>query len=154
MLAAATTAGAIRYSVAEMKLSPSLGAAAAAAWLDAAYEAQFAWIGQLAFDRDAADPRWPGTLGAIVLRRRLLPPWRLVVSLASTRWPPSLVCSASRSAAGAGPARVGVPGPRHRLRRAACIVARTADALGASRARDGSDYALIRQKPPQDRDPG
>lgn len=82
-LAAATTVGAIPYSVAETTLSPSLTPAEAAVWLDAAYEAQLAWITHLAIA--GMLPLLVGlvTLAAVVLRRRMLPPWRPVLSLAS-----------------------------------------------------------------------
>ncbi len=82
-LAAGTTMGAIPYSVVETRLSPRLGAAEAAAWLDAAYEAHLAWIGHLASVGMLLILVGLVTLAAIVLRRRLLPRWRPVVSLVS-----------------------------------------------------------------------
>lgn len=82
-LAAGTTAGAIPYSVVETTLSPRLGPAEAAAWLDAAYEAQLAWIGNLASVGMLLMLVGLVALAAVVLRRQLLPRWRPVLSLAS-----------------------------------------------------------------------
>ena len=82
-LAAGTTMGAIPYSVVEMQLDPNLGPAEAAAWLDAAYESQLAWIGHLAMVGMLLILVGLVTLAAVVLRRRLLPRWRPLLGLAA-----------------------------------------------------------------------
>lgn len=82
-LAAGTAVGAIPYSAAETTLSPSLPPAEAAAWLDAAYEAHLAWIGHLASVGMLLILVGLITLAAVVLRRRMLPPWRPLLSLAA-----------------------------------------------------------------------
>ncbi|HEV2086709.1 MAG TPA: hypothetical protein VGR21_00225, partial [Cryptosporangiaceae bacterium] len=79
-LAAGTTAGAIPYSVVETTLSPRLGPAEAAAWLDAAYEAQLVWIGNLASVGMLLILVGLVALAAVVLRRQLLPRWRPVLT--------------------------------------------------------------------------
>jgi hypothetical protein len=81
-LAAGTTIGAIPYSVVETRLDPNLSPAEAAAWLDAAYEAQLAWIGHLAAVGMLLILVGLVTLAVVVLRRRLLPRWRPLLSLA------------------------------------------------------------------------
>lgn len=82
-LAAATTLGAIPYSVVETTLDPDLAPAEAADWLDAAYVAQFAWIGHLAMVGMLLILVGLVTLAAVVTRRRLLPRWRPLLSLAA-----------------------------------------------------------------------
>ena len=82
-LAAATTTGAIPYSVVETTLDPRLTAAQAAAWLDAAYVAQLAWIGYLAMVGMLLILVGLVTLAAVVMRRRLLPRWRPLLSVAA-----------------------------------------------------------------------
>lgn len=82
-LAAGTTMGAIPYSVVETTLDPSLSPAQADAWLDAAYEAQLAWIGHLATVGMLLLLAGLVTLAVVVLRRRLLPWWRPLLSLAA-----------------------------------------------------------------------
>lgn len=82
-LAAGTTLGAVPYSVAEATLDPNLTPAEAAAWLDAAYEKQLAWIGYLASAGMLLILVGLVALAVVVLRRRLLPRWRPVLSLSS-----------------------------------------------------------------------
>lgn len=82
-LAAGTTMGAIPYSVVEARLDPNLTAAEAAAWLDAAYEKQLAWIGQLASAGMLLMLVGLVALAVVTLRRRLLPSWRPALSLAA-----------------------------------------------------------------------
>lgn len=82
-LAAGTTMGAIPYSVVETRLDPDLAPAEAAAWLDAAYEEQLAWIGQFATVAMLLLLVGLVTLAAVMLRRRLLPRWRPLLSLAA-----------------------------------------------------------------------
>jgi len=82
-LAAGTTMGAIPYSVVETRLAPNLDHAEAAARLDAAYEAQLAWIGHLASVGMLLLLLGLVTLAVVVLRRRLLPRWRPLLSLAA-----------------------------------------------------------------------
>ncbi len=81
-LAAGTTVGAIPYSLAETRLEPRLSPAEAAAWLDAAYEAQLAWVGHLAAVGMLLLLIGLVTLAVVVLGRRLLPAWRPLLSLA------------------------------------------------------------------------
>lgn len=82
-LAVSTTMGAIPYSVVESRLDPDLTPAEAAAWLDAAYEGRLAWIGHLATVAMLFLLIGLVTLAAVVLRRRLLPRWRPLFSLAA-----------------------------------------------------------------------
>ena len=82
-LAVATAMGAIPYSVAETTLDPTLTPAQAAAWLDTAYQAQLVWIGHLASVGMLLILVGLVTLAAVVTRRRLLPRWRPLVSLAA-----------------------------------------------------------------------
>jgi hypothetical protein len=82
-LAAGTTMGAIPYSVVEARLDPNLTPAEAAAWLDAAYEKQLAWIGQLASAGMLLLLVGLVALAVVTLRRRLLPSWRPALSLAA-----------------------------------------------------------------------
>lgn len=82
-LAAGTTMGAIPYSVVETTLDPDLAPAEAAAWLDAGYESQLAWIAHLATVAMLLMLVGLVTLAAVVLRRRLLPRWRPLLSLAA-----------------------------------------------------------------------
>lgn len=82
-LAAGTTIGAIPYSVVEWRLDPNLTPAGAAAWLDAAYEKQLAWIGHLASAGMLLILVGLVTLAVVILRRGLLPRWRPVLSLIS-----------------------------------------------------------------------
>ena len=82
-LAVGTTMGAVPYSVVETRLDPSLSAAEAAAWLDAAYDKQLAWIGHLASVAMLLILVGLVTLAAVVLRRRLLSRWRPLISLAA-----------------------------------------------------------------------
>ena len=80
-MAAGTTLGAIPYSVVETTLSPSMSPPEAAAWLDEAYEAQLTWIGHLASVGMLLILVGLLALAVVVLRRRLLPPWRPLLSL-------------------------------------------------------------------------
>jgi hypothetical protein len=80
-LAAGTAMGAIPYSVVETTLAPNLDEAQAEARLDAAYEAQLAWIGHLAMAGMLLLLLGMITLAAVVLRRGLLPRWRPLSSL-------------------------------------------------------------------------
>lgn len=82
-LAAGTTMGAIPYSLVETTLDPSVDHAEAAARLDAAYEAQLAWIGHLASAGMLLLLAGLVTLAVVVLRRRLLPRRRPLLSLAA-----------------------------------------------------------------------
>jgi hypothetical protein len=82
-LAAGTAMGAIPYSVVETTLTPNLDHAQAEARLDAAYEAQLAWIGHLAMAGMLLLLLGLITLATVVLRRRLLPRWRPLLSLAA-----------------------------------------------------------------------
>lgn len=82
-LAAGTALGAVPYSVAEASLDSTLTPAQAAAWLDVAYERQLAWIGYLASAGMLLILLGLVVLAVIVLRRRLLPRWRPVLSLTS-----------------------------------------------------------------------
>jgi hypothetical protein len=82
-LAAGATMGAIPYSVAEATVEPSLSAAEADAWLDTAYAAQLAWIGHFASVGMLLILVGLITLAVVVLRRRLLPRWRPLLSLAA-----------------------------------------------------------------------
>lgn len=82
-LAVGTPMGAIPYSLVETGLDPNLGATEAAAWLDTAYEAQLAWIGQLASAGMLLVLVGLLTLAVVVLRGRLLMRWRPLLSLAA-----------------------------------------------------------------------
>lgn len=82
-VAAGTTVGAIPYSVVETRLDSSLTPAEAAVWLDAAYEGHLAWVGYLAMVGMLMVLVGLVTLAVVVLRRRLLPPWRPLLSLAA-----------------------------------------------------------------------
>jgi hypothetical protein len=80
-LAVATTIGAVPYSLAEAALDPSGTPAAAAARLDAAYDGPLAWVGPLASAGMLLLVIGLVALALVVLRRRLLPRWRPLVSL-------------------------------------------------------------------------
>lgn len=82
-LAAGTTMAAIPYSVVETTLTLNLDHAQAEIRLDAAYEAQLAWVGHLAMAGMLLLLLGLITLAAVVLRRRLYPWWRPLLSLAA-----------------------------------------------------------------------
>ncbi len=82
-LAAGTAMGAIPYSVVETTLTPNLDPAQAEARLDEVFEAQLAWIGHLAMAGMLLLMLGLITLAVVVLRRRLLPRWRPLLSLAA-----------------------------------------------------------------------
>lgn len=82
-LAVGTTLGAIPYSVVEVSLGSDREPAEAAAWLDTAYEAQYAWVGPVAGLGLLLMLVGVLTLAGVVLRRGLLPRWRALTSLAA-----------------------------------------------------------------------
>lgn len=80
-LAVAALAGAVPYSIIEASLDPDLTPAAASSRLDAIYADQV-WVGILASVAMPIILLSVLTLAAVVLRRRLLPAWAPVGSLA------------------------------------------------------------------------
>ncbi len=82
-LAVGTSFGAIPYSAVETTLDPSMSPADAATWLDSAYAAELAWVGYLAAAGMLLVLVGLVTLAVVVLRRRALPWWRPVSSLAA-----------------------------------------------------------------------
>lgn len=80
-LACGTAMGAVPYSVVETRIDPSLTPTDAAAWLDAAYEEQLAWVAYLAMAGMLLVLVGLVTLAVVVLRRGLLPRWRPALSL-------------------------------------------------------------------------
>lgn len=129
----------------ETRLDSSLTPAEAAVWLDAAYEGHLAWVGYLAMVGMLLVLVGLVTLAVVVLRRRLLPPWRPLLSLAAL---PLGVLAGVLGETTSLP----VPHPptwvflclaRPRLRRAACHGAQPADPHESSRATDPGERALI-----------
>lgn len=84
-VAVGTALGAVPYSVVEVWLGSDRDPAEAAAWLDAAYEAQLAWIAIAAVLGMLLILVGMISLAVVVLRRGLLPRWRPFTSLAA--WP-------------------------------------------------------------------
>lgn len=82
-MAAGTAMGAIPYSVVETMLDSGRDPAEVAAWLDAAYHGQLLWIGLLAAAGMVLILVGMVTLAVCILRRRLLPSWRPLLSLAA-----------------------------------------------------------------------
>jgi hypothetical protein len=82
VLAGATLAGAVPYSVVEATLSPGLSPAAADARLNEVYDEQV-WIGTVASIALVLILVTLVTLAVVVLRHRLLPAWAPAVTLAA-----------------------------------------------------------------------